>query len=204
MLWNPTRCQYSLEPEDRTAIHEGGHLLVNMIMLGSPGVVEMGHYGQGATCKSIWRDDLGLDPSPQARALHKACLCLAGYAAETIGFGQPNEHTCADDLRDLESALQEARQASLLLDKKNIRVVIDWLIKMHWGAVVAAAACLRPNSSRAGDEIAKAMIRTDETGMMEYYHRTPILSGRDWRANWNTLKRLSGKAYAKAYMARQN
>jgi len=177
------------EREDRLLLHESAHALIDLIMCGEPGRVNIAKDFSGGVCRKSWDSTLtkgwDYDQSPyHCWQLHSAC---AGIAAEEIAFGSENgcDHDRAAGVK-AERGLQIAGVRQITWGRA-LMVVKHWL--RTYDRAWRAGAIKLSVGTHSLDQMTAAFLGEDVTGELKCYRVRPFLSTPTWVADWQAISR---------------
>jgi hypothetical protein len=188
------------EEDDRSALHEAGHGLVNLVFLGNPGRIEL-VWGHGGLCKSVWDPYLNLDDSNASLLLYAAHSRLAGYEAEELAFPTANLRGCSDDLAVLAQVFQALPAEGITLQRQTAALVVRFLLKVYARPWRALASSLQLGTVMS-DQAMHRLLSYDNSQTLCAYAEEPMIKGPCWRQKWERLRDAAARDHARAYVER--
>jgi hypothetical protein len=176
------------EREDRLLLHESAHALIDLLMCGAPGRVNIATGFTGGVCRKSWDSTLteGWDYTEAAYhcwGLHSACVDVA---AEELAFGA--DDGCAYDRAagaKAERYLQIAGVRGVTWGKA-LWVTKSWL--QTYGRAWRAGARMLNVGTHSPEQLGAAFVGAD-TGDLRSYTVRPFLSNPTWLASWQAIYR---------------
>jgi hypothetical protein len=177
------------EREDQLLLHESAHALIDLIMCGEPGRVNIAKNFTGGVCRKAWDSTITegwdfTDAAYHCWGLHSAC---AGFAAEEIAFGSEDgcDHDRAAGIK-AERGLQIAGVRGVTWGKA-LWVTKSWLTT--YARAWRAGAMKLGIGTHSPDQMTAAFLGADVTGELKYYPVRPFLSNPTWLAEWQGIYR---------------
>jgi hypothetical protein len=176
------------EREDRLLLHESAHALIDLIMCGEPGRVNIAQGFTGGVCRKSWDSTLveGWDFTDAAYhcwGLHSAC---AGVAAEELAFG-------LDDGCEYDRAAGVKAERYLLMAGvwgvtwgKALWVTKSWL--QTYDRAWRAGARMLSVGTHSPEQMGAAFLGAD-IGDLRSNTVRPFLSNPTWLASWQGICR---------------
>jgi hypothetical protein len=179
------------DEEDRTAVHECGHSLCDLLFLGWPGRIELSADGRSGTTKAAFLDDLRLALDDDgAYHLYRAHASLASVAAEEEAYGYACESGNGEDRTNFRDAVKALRDLGVVTERK-IRATTAYLMRTHRKVLLAMSGTLMWGHTTLGKALFDAACVRDPALIAS--SDDPILNAKaDWRRKWAALKDAAG------------
>jgi hypothetical protein len=184
--------------DERVYVHEAGHAVVNIVLCGNPGRIDVEKDGSGR-CRLTWDHDRDrkLSSDDEGFVILELLGAVAGIRAEALIYGDIDIAGARDDYKDLERALVGRMPFPALhrVTKQTAEAIVDHLLKRFERPLRACADALRVGHTPA-DRVWDAISQADAEGALAWYREFPVLEHGQWPRRWAELRQQVGRAHA--------